>query len=131
MLSLNRGLPLLFLFLLIVPFTVFAHGEELPGPHGGFIRMPGAFHTEVVPEKAGFKIVLLDIDFKHPLVNNSSVIVHIQKNKQTHALKCKVEADHFFCPAKKTWMQEKGMLLVEAEREKAKGAIVSYPLPLH
>ena len=25
-----------------------AHGEDKYGPHKGFIRMPGAFHTELV-----------------------------------------------------------------------------------
>jgi hypothetical protein len=25
------------------------HGEDKPGPNGGYIQMPGAFHTELVP----------------------------------------------------------------------------------
>ena len=42
--------------------NAFAHGEDKAGPHGGFIRMPGAYHTEVVPvSKNQAKVYLLDM----------------------------------------------------------------------
>lgn len=35
----------------------FAHGEGKPGPNGGEIRMPGAFHTEAITvEKNKLKV---------------------------------------------------------------------------
>jgi len=42
--------------LLVFPFYAtqgLAHGEEIPGPHGGYVQMPANFHTEVVPDTSG------------------------------------------------------------------------------
>lgn len=42
--------PLLYfsILFLALTFELFAHGEDHPGPHGGRIQMPGAFHTELI-----------------------------------------------------------------------------------
>ena len=55
---------LIFSTLTVLSVNLFAHGEDKPGPHGGYIRMPGSFHTEVVKEKAGYRVYLLDINWK-------------------------------------------------------------------
>lgn len=62
-----------------------AHGENKPGPNGGYIRMPGAFHTEIVPNgKHKIKVYLLDIEWKNPSVINSKLeISYFFKNKQS------------------------------------------------
>lgn len=108
----------------------FAHGENMPGPHGGFIRMPGAFHTEVIPQKTGFEIMLLDINFQHPSIKDSSVNAAIKFDHQSTALRCKLESDHFFCAASKELIKKAKTLELVATREKAKGAPVEYALPL-
>ena len=55
----------------LVGLTAFAHGEDKPGPHGGHIRMPANFHTEVIQDLDGsFHIYLLDMQFKEPIVKN-------------------------------------------------------------
>lgn len=118
------------LTILCVIDPIFAHGEDTPGPHGGFIRMPAAFHTEVISDKKGFKVILLDINFKHPTVKDSSVQAQAQFGKQTISLQCKPQADYFLCPLQKSWKQKKGRLDITAVREKTEGAVVSYPLPL-
>jgi len=110
--------------------SLFAHGEDKPGPHGGFIRMPGAFHTEVMAEKAGLRIMLLDINFQNPTVEDSSVKVTLKADNKEILLKCKTDKDSFFCPMTGHLREKKGILAIQPMRHKAKGAQVEYPFPL-
>ncbi|MCW5583572.1 MAG: hypothetical protein KIT56_06785 [Gammaproteobacteria bacterium] len=107
-----------------------AHGENKPGPHHGFIRMPGAFHTEVVPHKDGFEILLLDIHFQHPTTKNSTVKAAVTLGKQSVALKCKPNVRSFFCAADKNLLKQASALEVTATRETSQGRTVIYTLPL-
>lgn len=104
-----------------------AHGEDKPGPHGGYIRMPGAFHTEVVPNgRSELKIYLLDINWKNPTVADSRVDVSLDA---VHA-KCRATRNYFSCKFPKSVnLQAKGELTVKAQKENQKGAAVIYALP--
>lgn len=120
----------IFFFITIQSLNLFAHGEDKPGPNGGFIRMPGAFHTEIVPIDArNLKVFLLDINWKNPSVQGSSL-------KMTHkgtglVETCKVETNYYICSfPKKVDLTKKSELFVEAKREEQVGAVVSYDLPL-
>ncbi|OYZ21756.1 MAG: hypothetical protein B7Y39_08615 [Bdellovibrio sp. 28-41-41] len=108
-----------------------AHGEDKPGPNGGFVRMPGAFHTEVVPVgQNSLKIYLLDIEWKNPSVIGSSVSV-TYKGSRTTKKECSIESNYYICEFPKSInLRKKGELLVDAQRENQKGNIVSYELPL-
>lgn len=109
----------------------FAHGEDKLGPHGGYVRMPGAFHTEVVPEgKDQIKVYLLDINWKNPSTKNSSVEITLQK-KPKAPIQCQAQNDFFICalPAG-TNLQKKGKLFVTSQREEQKGNQATYDLPL-
>lgn len=119
---------LTFLVLTILSLDALAHGEDKPGPHGGYIRMPGTFHTEVVKEKAGYRIYLLDINWKNPSVLASDVkaSIHIGENKTE--LNCTKESDSYLC---KSSLPQKGILNIIAKREGQVGGIPSsYKLPL-
>lgn len=105
----------------------FAHGENIPGPHGGYIRMPGAFHTELLPEKDGYRVFLLDINWKNPSVMDSSVSAVLVINSKKTELICNKESDSFFCKPKSTTA---GILEITAKREGQNGGISSYQLPL-
>lgn len=105
----------------------FAHGEEKPGPHGGHIRMPGAFHTEVVKEKEGYRIYLLDINWKNPSVLDSSVSASIHAGEKKTDLNCSKESDSYFC---KSSLPQKGDLNINAKREGQTGGVATYKLPL-
>lgn len=109
--------------------ATFAHGEDKVGPNGGFVRMPGAYHTEVVPiAKNKLKVYLLDIDWKNPSVLRSKV--KVVYNENTNAT-CEVRTNFFECVFPKTVnFTKKGRLKVLAEREGQTGAEVLYPLPL-
>lgn len=112
-----------------VALSALAHGDDKPGPAGGFIKMPGKYHIELIPQAKGmFKVRLLDLAFKNPTVKDSKLMLTlIQGNKQT-PLTCKASADHFVCqgPASVT-----GKLWVKSQRLGQKGGDVFYVLPLH
>lgn len=118
---------LFFSLLKILSFNAFAHGEDKAGPHGGYIRMPGAFHTEVVKEKEGYRVYLLDIDWKNPSVLDSSVSAFIQVGKKKTDLTCSQESSSYFCKSK---LPQKGNLNILAKRQGQTGAMALYKLPL-
>ncbi|MBA3660235.1 MAG: hypothetical protein H0W64_00735 [Gammaproteobacteria bacterium] len=119
-----------WLFLLLVSHSAFGHGENTPGPHQGYIRMPGAFHTEVIPQKNGIKVMLLDINFKNPMTSNSSVKAIIQNAGGEQSFTCKARKNYFFCPIALRLLLQKGTLQVLAKRKNIPGAPADYPLPL-
>lgn len=113
--------------LILVSINALAHGEDRPGPHGGYIRMPGNFHTEVIQEKTGFRIYLLDIHWKNPTVLDSSVSATLQIGRKKTELSCVKESKSFLCAFKSP---TKGVLTVIAKREGQTGAVANYNLPL-
>lgn len=115
---------------LLIGLTALAHGEDKPGPHGGRIRMPGNFHTEVVPDKDGsFHIYLLDMQFKEPLTKKSSIKAFVLKGKKKSGLKCKVMADHFHCIGAAPGSS--GNLVINAKRNGTRASMdAKYELPI-
>lgn len=65
---------------------------DRPGPHGGFIRMPGRFHTEIrqEPDKT-LSVFLLDEEFHEPLTGGSWVKGFIRRGEHENRLACQVE----------------------------------------
>ena len=108
---------------------VFAHGEDKYGPNNGFVRMPGAFHTELVPNgKNKLKVFLLDIQWKNPSIVKSKL--QIKYNNKIDA-QCEIQDNFYNCTFPKSVnLTKKGELKVMAEREEQKGMEVSYKLPL-
>lgn len=120
-----------FLLSFLYGSLVFAHGEDKLGPNGGMIRMPGAFHTELVqvsPEQ--FKIFLLDMNFENPTVHDSSVEVLLEKAKSEKKILCNPSENHFVCKLSHDWKLGKlKSLSVLAKRENQKGGFAVYELP--
>lgn len=123
--------------ILLVSFSystpTFAHGEDKPGPHGGEIRMPGAFHTEVVTVGSNkVRVYLLDMNFKNPSVKDSSVSAELTlKSKKSFKAACQQEKDSFLCAFddKSADLKSPGELKIHATREKLKGNEAKYSLP--
>lgn len=118
---------LALLFTLFAGLTAEAHGEDKPGPHGGQIRMPGAFHTEVIAHPNGYQIYLLDINFQNPTVKNSEVKASIKSVGRAEQLKCETHPDHFFC--KFSSPPQSGTLTIEPTRESLRGNAAQYNIP--
>lgn len=118
---------------LLISTKSFGHGEDKPGPNGGFIRMPGVFHTEVVPDKKddSFHLFLLDLEFKNPTVKNSSVeaLLEQQRNKKVK-FSCEVMGgSHYHCKPDKAYSKDSGKLTLKVKRDGAQGS-AEYQLPL-
>lgn len=116
--------PLLISAIIVFTATAFSHGEDKPGPHGGFIKMPSGFHTEVVPVGNNqLKVYLLDIDWKNPTTDKSTVRVN--------ATVCAAKDSYFICDLGKIFnLKKKGKLTIEATRLEQKGNTMTYDLPL-
>jgi len=117
----------------LISVNSFGHGENKPGPNGGFIRMPGVFHTEVVFDKKddSFHLFLLDIEFKNPTVKNSSVdaILEQKRNKKVQ-FSCEVTGgNHYHCKPDKGYVKDSGKLVLKVRRDGAEGTS-EYELPL-
>lgn len=116
---------------LLIGSAASAHGEDKSGPHGGHIRMPANFHTEVVADSDGsFHIYLLDMQFENPVIKNSSIKAYIQSSKKKLNLKCAIMGtDHFRCSGLKP--QKSGSLIVNAKRDGIQASMeAKYELPL-
>jgi hypothetical protein len=117
----------------VISMKSFGHGESKPGPNGGFIRMPGAFHTEVIPDKkdSSFHLFLLNLEFKNPTVENSSVeaVVEQKRNKKVK-FSCEVMGgSHYHCKPDGKYSMSSGKLTLKVKREGAEG-VAEYQLPL-
>ncbi len=112
----------------------YGHGEDKPGPHKGFIQMPGAFHIELVPvSNTEFKVYLLDIEWKNPIVKNSEVQMRHSFGKRSFNAACKPatpEADYFSCVFPEKINTKRGNIEIKATRDSAAGNLASYKLPL-
>lgn len=96
-------LKVLFVFIIAIGSSIaFAHGEVKAGPHNGFIRMPGAFHTE---------------------------LVLVGKNKLK--AECAVQRNYYLCSFPKSVdLTKTRQLKVLSFRKEQKGSEVTYPPPL-
>lgn len=108
-----------------------AHGEDKPGPHGGHVRMPGGFHTELMlDDKQDAHIFLLDLEFKNPTVKDSKIEIKAVHGKKEVPFTCSVMGgNHFHCVANQKY-SPKSELHIKATRENAVGNEAIYKLPL-
>lgn len=121
----------LFFAIMYSGLLAMAHGEDKPGPHGGYIKMPANFHTEVIADKDGsFHIYLLDLQFQNPTVIRSEIQAHIISGKIKSNLSCKpMGTTHFHCTGTKPDI--KGELILRAKRQGTWASMkAKYALPL-
>ena len=111
--------------------AAFAHGEDKPGPHGGEIRMPGAFPTEIIlVAQNKIRIYLLDMNWKNPTVKNSNMEVTFHGRHRSEA-DCRKEKEAFLCSFEEDVnLKHKGKLEVKAVRDNLKGNVAEYKTPL-
>jgi len=115
-----------FFFLANVAFGM--GGNEF-GPNGGYIKMPGAFHLELMDSADTIKVYLLDMNIKNPTVEDSTVDVFL-KNKEKIKLICKPITNYFSCEKNKLNLKKFKEIVIHSRRQKAKGFEVSFKLPL-
>ena len=106
----------------------FAHGENKPGPHGGHIRMPGSFHTELVLQSHMARVYLLDIGFKNPTTKNSTLFMKVVSGPGTKEVACSSKEEYFECHIPDLELV-KG-IQVKATRSGITGKEITYSMPL-
>ena len=132
----KKKLPVFFLHLFLAIMQnsrdSFAHGMDKKGPHGGYIQMPGAFHTELVLKgDSAFDVYLIDANFKNPTVKNSSIEVNLKTEKGENHLDCSAKEDRFVCKLPEgNSVKESGKIIIRAIRMKSERGISMYTLPL-
>ncbi|MEI7973054.1 MAG: hypothetical protein WCH11_01665 [Bdellovibrio sp.] len=107
-----------------------AHGENRPGPRGGFVEMPGAYPSEPVRVGRDLRVYLIDIEYRHPEVKNSSVELTYKSAKITEKLKCRPHQDHFSCSLTPKVRKTQGRLELKSMRLGQVGNMVTFSLPL-
>lgn len=103
----------------------FAHGMDKAGPNGGNITMPGPFHVELVVKNNKTIVYLLDIAFKNPITENSSVEININAGATKS---CVVEKDYFVCPD--VTYKNGDKIILQTTRKGVKGLKANYQFPL-
>jgi hypothetical protein len=103
---------------LFMTVHLFSHGSNRPGPHGGKIKMPGMFHTELlIKSHHTFRVYLLDMKFKKPVIKESKVKYSLNGGGK---IACEPIKKYFLCKTKKM-LQGHYTLKVFAKRHKMKG----------
>ncbi len=118
---------------LLNPMISLAHGENKPGPNGGYIKMPGGFHTELVWESqkaANFKIYLMDLSFQNATVEQSQVSAIFTQGALTKEAICKPEKNFFSCRLEGVKDFTDGTLTVKAKRLGSGAGPAVYKFPL-
>jgi len=122
------------LAILTAATNAFGHGEDTAGPHGGEIRMPGAFHTELVITKDPkvLRVYLLDISFKDPVTQGSDVTLTFVPKLSAgvdQTVVCRPMRDYFECVFRAPLLRKAGTLEIVANRQGVKGDKAVYWLP--
>ena len=104
---------------LLFSATAFSMGDDKPGPNGGYIKMPGTYHVELVDKGNKMEVYLLDLSMKNPTVENSSVSLKFV-NTNSIEINCKSEKNYFVCIKPKDKLITYKEIIVETIRNKVK-----------
>lgn len=114
---------------LVISNSAYSMGGDKPGPNGGFVKMPGTYHVELVPKKDRVLVYLLDLSLKNPTSKNSSVILKLI-NKETKEVNCKIENKYFVCNVSSGDLARYTEINLVSIRNKIKGTMAVYKIPL-
>jgi hypothetical protein len=109
--------------------SVFSMGGDKPGPHGGYISMPGTYHIELVDKGDTVQVYLLDIGMKNPTITNSSVSLKFVNDKEVEAT-CKTRDKYFVCNKPDAGLEKFREIRLLSVRNKIKAKAAVYKLPL-
>lgn len=117
-----------FLLSLFLTSYAFSHGESKPGPHGGHIRMPGAFHTELLVQTHMAKVYLIDMNFKNPTTFNSNISMKVGAGSNLKEVSCSPKVEYFECHIPE--VEKVKDIQIKASRNGVSGKLTRYSLPL-
>jgi len=117
------------MLLLVLSQTAFAHGMNKPGPNGGYIRMPGNYHVELVSKGKVLVVYFSDMMFKPIAIDQASVKLSLKGDKSFKA-DCVKEAVSFKCDLKNESLKNYKEVMLESTRDGKATATSAYKLPL-
>lgn len=120
----------LFLYIVFLSTSLFAHGMNKLGPNGGYIKMPANYHIEVVKDHQNIKVYFLDINFRTLKIESSSVSV-IFKGKINVPSRCSIENKYLSCLIPKVGLNKFKEMVVTSTKDNGKAFESIYKLPLH
>ena len=106
-----------------------AHGMNKAGPHGGFIRMPGMYHIELVPSGLELKVYFLDMNFKPMPINDASLEL-ILVGKKPQKAQCLKEIHFFRCDTNEQSYKKYKEVSVESSINGSEDVKSVYKVPL-
>jgi hypothetical protein len=117
------------LFAFCLSEQTLAHGMNKPGPHGGYIRMPGNYHIELVPAGKELKVYFLDMNFAPIPLNEATVSLTLTGKKPLKA-QCLKEMHFFRCDTKELSFKMFKEVVVESSKAGEVEATSTYKIPL-
>jgi hypothetical protein len=107
----------------------YAHGMNKAGPHGGYVRMPGTYHVELVPAGKELKVYFLDMNFAPIPINQASVTLTLNGKKPLKA-QCLKEMHFFRCDTNEQSIKNYKEVLLETSKDGETPATSNYKIPL-
>lgn len=120
------------IFLVFLSTSALAHGEDKPGPHGGHVRMPASFHTELLQDSSAFtfKIYLSDVHFGNVDNKTSELSAKALTSSGDVELSCQKVETFFQCSAPLPSGVVASELRVNSKYKDQPRATAIYKLPL-
>lgn len=109
--------------------TAFGHGMNKAGPNGGYVRMPGNYHVELVSKDKALIVYFLDMMFKPIPIDQASVKLSLKGDK-SFKTDCVKEAASFKCDLKNESLKNYKEVTLESTRDGKAKATSTYKLPL-
>lgn len=109
--------------------NAFAHGMNKAGPNGGYIRMPGNYHVELVSKEKSLDVHFSDMMFKPISIDQGSTTLSLNGAKSFKTT-CEKVAAAFKCDLKNESLKNYKEVVLETSRDGKAIAKSTYKLPL-
>lgn len=119
-------IPIVILF---ISLSLFAMGGNKLGPNGGFIKMPGSYHVELVDKGETYQVFLLDMSMKNATTENSSLNINYSRILN-QKINCTPMQNFFSCKKSNSGLRNYTEIAIESVRNKVKGSVTRYKIPL-
>ena len=117
------------LLITLLSQTAFAHGMNKAGPNGGYIRMPGNYHVELISKEKAITVYFLDMMFRPISIDQAGVTLSLNGAKSFKTT-CVKEAVSFVCNLGNESLKNYKEVVLETTKDGKAIAKSTYKLPL-
>lgn len=123
-------MPVVF-FLCLLAAKLPAQDSNSLGPHGGYLKTLGDFHSELVLNaQKGAVVYLLNREDKNPISDKASVYFLLRSGRFEANYYCAPKEDHFECRMPKPLDRKPGDIVTIKAMRKGKTDHFRYEFPL-